>query len=108
MTNIPVEYTIHKELDHPRIVHLYDYFSLDTNIFRTVLEHCEGNDLNFHLKQHTSMSEKESRSIVTQIVNALRYINELKPPILRYDLQPGSILSTACGSLNSMWRNQNH
>lgn len=25
------EYRIHKELDHPRIVKLYDYFSLDTD-----------------------------------------------------------------------------
>lgn len=25
------EYRIHKQLDHPRIVKLYDYFSLDTD-----------------------------------------------------------------------------
>lgn len=27
------EYRIHKELDHPRIVKLYDYFSLDTDTY---------------------------------------------------------------------------
>ncbi|KAF3853640.1 hypothetical protein F7725_014328 [Dissostichus mawsoni] len=42
------EYRIHKELDHPRIVKLYDYFSLDTGSFCTVLEYCEGNDLDFY------------------------------------------------------------
>uniref|UniRef100_A0A8C5UIN6 non-specific serine/threonine protein kinase n=1 Tax=Malurus cyaneus samueli TaxID=2593467 RepID=A0A8C5UIN6_9PASS len=96
------EYRIHKELDHPRIVKLYDYFSLDTDTFCTVLEYCEGNDLDFYLKQHKLMSEKEARSIVMQIVNALRYLNEIKPPIIHYDLKPGNILlvdGTACGEI---------
>uniref|UniRef100_A0A8D2LXL4 non-specific serine/threonine protein kinase n=1 Tax=Varanus komodoensis TaxID=61221 RepID=A0A8D2LXL4_VARKO len=96
------EYRIHKELDHPRIVKLYDYFSLDTDTFCTVLEYCEGNDLDFYLKQHKLMTEKEARSIVMQIVNALRYLNEIKPPIIHYDLKPGNILlvdGTACGEI---------
>lgn len=110
------EYRIHKELDHPRIVKLYDYFSLDTDSwvygnkymnytqlgvewwrssplfwsrFCTVLEYCEGNDLDFYLKQHKLMSEKEGRSIIMQIVNALKYLNEIRPPIIHYDLKPG-------------------
>ncbi|XP_041087400.1 serine/threonine-protein kinase tousled-like 2 isoform X2 [Polyodon spathula] len=96
------EYRIHKELDHPRIVKLYDYFSLDTDSFCTVLEYCEGNDLDFYLKQHKLMSEKEARSIIMQIVNALKYLNEIKPPIIHYDLKPGNILlvnGTACGEI---------
>lgn len=64
-------------------------FLLLTFRFCTVLEYCEGNDLDFYLKQHKLMSEKEARSIVMQIVNALRYLNEIKPPIIHYDLKPG-------------------
>ncbi|XP_053720690.1 serine/threonine-protein kinase tousled-like 2 isoform X1 [Synchiropus splendidus] len=86
------EYRIHKELDHPRIVKLYDYFSQDTDSFCTVLEYCEGNDLDFYLKQNKLMSEKEGRSIVMQIVNALKYLNHIRPPIIHYDLKPGNIL----------------
>ncbi|XP_037096320.1 LOW QUALITY PROTEIN: serine/threonine-protein kinase tousled-like 1 [Syngnathus acus] len=96
------EYRIHKELDHPRIVKLYDYFSLDTDTFCTVMEYCDGNDLDFYLKQHKLMSEKEARSIVMQIVNALKYLNDIKPPIIHYDLKPGNILlvdGTACGEI---------
>uniref|UniRef100_A0A8C5G3C6 non-specific serine/threonine protein kinase n=1 Tax=Gouania willdenowi TaxID=441366 RepID=A0A8C5G3C6_GOUWI len=96
------EYRIHKELDHPRIVKLYDYFSLDTDTFCTVMEYCEGNDLDFYLKQHKLMTEKEARSIVMQIVNALKYLNDIKPPIIHYDLKPGNILlvdGTACGEI---------
>uniref|UniRef100_A0A7N8YEX6 non-specific serine/threonine protein kinase n=1 Tax=Mastacembelus armatus TaxID=205130 RepID=A0A7N8YEX6_9TELE len=96
------EYRIHKELDHPRIVKLYDYFSLDTDSFCTVLEYCEGNDLDFYLKQNKLMTEKEARSIVMQIVNALKYLNQIRPPIIHYDLKPGNILlvnGTACGEI---------
>ncbi|KAG7506404.1 serine serine/threonine-protein kinase tousled-like 2 isoform X1 [Solea senegalensis] len=96
------EYRIHKELDHPRIVKLYDYFSLDKDSFCTVLEYCEGNDLDFYLKQNKLMSEKEGRSIVMQIVNALKYLNQIRPPIIHYDLKPGNILlvnGTACGEI---------
>uniref|UniRef100_A0A671WH00 non-specific serine/threonine protein kinase n=1 Tax=Sparus aurata TaxID=8175 RepID=A0A671WH00_SPAAU len=102
------EYRIHKELDHPRIVKLYDYFSYNfvligcTISCHAVLEYCEGNDLDFYLKQHKLMSEKEGRSIIMQIVNALKYLNEIRPPIIHYDLKPGNILlvnGTACGEI---------
>lgn len=60
--------------------------------FCTVLEYCEGNDLDFYLKQHKLMTEKEARSIIMQIVNALKYLNEIKPPIIHYDLKPGMFI----------------
>lgn len=56
------------------------------------MEYCDGNDLDFYLKQHKLMSEKEARSIVMQIVNALKYLNDIKPPIIHYDLKPGKCL----------------
>uniref|UniRef100_A0A3B5LCG4 non-specific serine/threonine protein kinase n=1 Tax=Xiphophorus couchianus TaxID=32473 RepID=A0A3B5LCG4_9TELE len=96
------EYRIHKELDHPRIVKLYDYFSIDRDSFCTVLEYCGGNDLDFYLKQNKSMTEKEGRSIIMQLVNALKYLNQIRPPIIHYDLKPGNILlvnGTACGEI---------
>ena len=30
--------------------------------------------------------------MISQVVSALRYFNELKPPIIHYDLKPGNIL----------------
>lgn len=57
--------------------------------FCTVLEYCDGNDLDFYLKQHKQIPEKEARSIIMQSVSALKYLNEIKPPIIHYDLKPG-------------------
>ena len=45
------EYNIHKNLQHPRIVQLFDVFEIDANSFCTVLEYCDGHDLDFYLKQ---------------------------------------------------------
>ena len=45
------EYNIHKNLQHARIVNLFDVFEIDANSFCTVLEYCDGHDLDFYLKQ---------------------------------------------------------
>ncbi|CAM4939423.1 unnamed protein product [Rotaria socialis] len=87
------EYNIHKHLEHKRIVKLFDVFEIDTNSFCTVLEYCDGNDLDFFLKQNKTIPEKEARSIIMQTINALKYLNsEIKPPVIHYDLKPGNVL----------------
>lgn len=117
------EYNIHKALVHPRVVKLYDVFEIDANSFCTVLEYCDGHDLDFYLKQHKTIPEKEARAIIMQVnsgrharywthnsilsvafqvVSALKYLNEIKPPIIHYDLKPGNILLTegnVCGEI---------
>ncbi|XP_074659089.1 serine/threonine-protein kinase tousled-like 1 [Tubulanus polymorphus] len=86
------ECNIHKQLDHARIVKLRDVFEIDNNCFCTVLEYCNGNDLDFYLKQNKIIPEREARSIMVQTINALKYLNEIKPPVIHYDLKPGNIL----------------
>jgi tousled-like kinase len=64
-------------------VKLFDVFEIDTNSFCTVLEYCDGNDLDFFLKQNKTIPEKEARSIIVQIINALKYLNtEIKPSVV--------------------------
>ena len=59
--------------------------------FCTVLEYCEGNDLDIYLKQHSKISEQEAKSVIMQIVQALKYLNELEHPVIHYDLKPGKL-----------------
>ena len=65
------ETDIHMSLDHARIVRLFAVFSIDNDSFCTVLEYCDGNDLDFYLKQQKQIPEKEARIIVMQVVACL-------------------------------------
>ena len=42
---------MHKELNHPNIVRLYDTIEIDNNSFGTILEYCEGPDLSYYMKK---------------------------------------------------------
>lgn len=86
------EYKIHKSLKHPRVVKLVDIFEIDDNTFCTVLEYCEGCDLDSYLRLHKTLSEKEARSIISQVFSGLQYLAEQKRRIIHYDLKPGNIL----------------
>lgn len=46
------EYNIHRTIRHSRVVALLDIFEIDSNTFATVLELCDGGDLDSHLKEH--------------------------------------------------------
>lgn len=84
------EYNIHRSLHHPRVVQLFDVFAIDTNAFCTVLEHCDGNDLDMYLKLRHKLTDREARSIITQVFQGLKYLNQQKQKIIHYDLKPGS------------------
>lgn len=71
---------------------LYDVFEIDPNSFCTVLEYCDGTDLDFYLKTHKTLPEKEARAIMIQIFTGLKYLNEQKRSIIHYDLKPANIL----------------
>lgn len=61
------EYNIHKTLVHPNVVRLYDIFEIDNNSFCTILEYCEGHDLDEYLKEQGTLSEREARVITAQV-----------------------------------------
>lgn len=69
------EYQIHRDMSHPRIVQLYDVFEIDDNSFATVLEHCNGIDLDEKLKRNRTLSERDAKAILMQILTGLRYLN---------------------------------
>jgi Protein kinase domain/Myb-like DNA-binding domain len=85
------ESRIQKALQHPRVVRLFDVFEIDDSSFCTVLEFCEGGDLDALLKRCGTLPEREAKIIVTQIFDGLAYLSSQKRPIIHYDLKPGSM-----------------
>ena len=67
------EYDIHRNVSHPRIVGLLDVFEIDHDSFATVLENCEGGDLDEALGGRR-MQEKEARAIMIQVVTGVAYL----------------------------------
>ncbi|GAB0493210.1 hypothetical protein MMPV_004485 [Pyropia vietnamensis] len=86
------EYRIHKALRHPRVVQLIDVFEIDASSFCTVLEYCDGGDLDGHLMAHKTLPEREARSITAQVLAGLLYLSEQPQRVIHYDLKPGNIL----------------
>jgi len=68
------------------------FFEIDVNSFCTVLEYCDGGDLDAYLKSQKVLPEREARCIISQIFAGLKYLNEQKQPVIHYDLKPGNIL----------------
>lgn len=89
------EYEIHRNVRHDRIVSLYDVFEIDTNSFATVLECCQGTDLDTLLKRKKRLPERHARAILLQILNGMKYLSSpsgTRQGIIHYDLKPGNIL----------------
>eukprot|EP01087_Luapelamoeba_hula_P017125 TRINITY_DN5377_c0_g1_i1.p1 TRINITY_DN5377_c0_g1~~TRINITY_DN5377_c0_g1_i1.p1 ORF type:complete len:687 (+),score=82.33 TRINITY_DN5377_c0_g1_i1:320-2380(+) len=86
------EYEIHKGVAHPAVVSLFDVFKIDGQAFATVLEYCDGGDLDQYLKVRTRLPEAEAKLIIQQIFSGLRYLNSQKRSVIHYDLKPGNIL----------------
>lgn len=91
------EYNIQRALAHERIVRLLDVFEIDPNSFATVLEYCGGDDLDAQLRRHGTLSEREARLIVQQVLAGLCYLADQPRPVIHYDLKPANILFDAAG-----------
>lgn len=86
------EYDIHKMLNHRNVVSLYDVFGIDVNSFCTVLEFCDGMDLDMYLKVNKRLQEREGRALILQVFIGLQYLHNQSAPIIHYDLKPGNLL----------------
>ncbi|KAL0488730.1 hypothetical protein AKO1_015814 [Acrasis kona] len=86
------ECQIHKSVHHPRLIQMFDTFIFDNNTFVTVLEYCNGNDLDLYIKKHQRIPEKEAKAVMMQVFSGLKYMNEQKQKIIHFDLKPANIL----------------
>jgi tousled-like kinase len=82
---------------HNNIVRLFDVFEIDSDSFCTVLELCEGHDLDIHLKMHASLPEREARVVIAQVFAGLAYLSSGDRRVIHYDLKPANILFDVYG-----------
>ena len=71
---------------------MYNCFEIDSTSFATVLEYCNGTDLESYLSICGVLNEREAKCIIMQLFSALKYLSELKNPVIHYDVKPSNIL----------------
>lgn len=87
------EFRVQESIIHENIVRHFETVEISDNEFGTVLEYCEGPDLSTYLKKNKNISEKEAKTIIKQVLNALKCLSQHKDgKIIHYDLKPGNIL----------------
>ncbi len=92
------EASVLKQLNHPRIPKYRDYFSLDKQTgaglcwFGLVQEYIPGSSLQQLLDKGRRFTEAQVRSLATQVLEILRYLHRLNPPVLHRDIKPSNLI----------------
>lgn len=69
------EVEILKELDHPNVVKIYEYFEDTQHIF-IIMEYLEGGELFDKIKESEYFSEDKSRKLIKDILEAVNYLHK--------------------------------
>lgn len=93
------EIALLKSVDHPNIIQIVDYwFSEDNFIFITEL--MAGGSLRDYIQKNGPLSTKLIRKWGKQILEGLRYLHSLSPPIIHRDIKNDNIfVNTAIGEV---------
>ena len=92
------EAKILKQLDHPQVVKLTDFFVEDHRGY-LVLEHIDGASLRQIVEKDGSMSETQARELALQMCEILKYLHGLTPPVVHRDFTPDNLILRNDGTL---------
>jgi serine/threonine-protein kinase len=89
-------------LDHPNLPKVSDYFAEGTREY-LVMDFVEGRDLQELLQEATRRNEFLQETVVlgwaAQLLDALAYMHDQKPPVLHRDIKPSNIKLTPRGTI---------
>ncbi|CAD8170533.1 unnamed protein product [Paramecium octaurelia] len=83
------EINVYKQLDHPHILKLYEFYQDEKN-FYIIIELCTGGELFDKIIEKGSFSEKEASYVMKQIMSAVLYAHNQN--IVHRDLKPENVL----------------
>ncbi|OMJ81433.1 hypothetical protein SteCoe_18109 [Stentor coeruleus] len=87
--SLSAEVNIMKELDHPNLPRIYEFFE-DTEKFYIVLEFCKGGDLFDKIVELHLFEESKAAEIMSQIFSGLNYLHSRG--IVHRDIKPENVL----------------
>jgi len=83
------EINILKEIDHPNIVNMYEFFE-DEKRYYLVTEICKGGELFDEILQRGKFSERDGAVLMKQVLSCINYCHQNN--IVHRDLKPENIL----------------
>jgi hypothetical protein len=87
-----------KELSHPNVVKLFDYFIEDHRAY-LVLEHIDGESLRALVNRVGMLPEKDVRNYAAQMCMILEYLHAQSPPVVHRDSTPDNLILRKDGTL---------
>ncbi len=92
------EARILRQLEHPQIVKLVDFFLEDHRSY-LVLEHINGASLREIVKKNGRMSESQVKQLAVQMCGILGYLHSLSSPVVHRDFTPDNLILRNDGTL---------
>ena len=89
MQSLQNEIEILKQLDHPNIVRLYEFYQDDLHIY-LITEFIEGGELFDKITKVKNFSEQDAANVMRQLLQAVHYCHIRK--IVHRDLKPENLL----------------
>lgn len=87
-----------KDLEHPGLPAVYDYFEEEGNAF-LIMEYVEGMSLRQYLNQHKRVSEGQAVKWALDLCRILKYLHDRHPAVIYRDLKPENIIIRQNGGL---------
>ena len=88
---IAERFQILKQIAHPHIVQYLDCYLVGPNLSCLISDFCNGQSVFDFLKKSRTVSERDARSIVSQILSAVGYLLETGKGMLEFDLWPSNL-----------------
>jgi len=92
------EARILRQLDHPQIVKLVDFFIEDHRAY-LVLEHIQGASLQEIVKSRGKLSQDQVCTLSAQMCEILEYLHSVSPPVVHRDFTPDNLILNVDGTL---------
>ncbi|MDD6208023.1 MAG: protein kinase [Clostridiales bacterium] len=92
------ETDILKNLRHPYLPQVLDFFEIDGEIY-TVMDYIPGESLQQLLDSGRTFSQKEIVKWAKQLADALCYLHQQNPPIIHGDIKPANVMLMPDGDI---------
>ena len=83
------------KLDHPAIVHVYDFGETSSGLLYIVMEFIDGTDVFQMIKQQGRLPSAHAMAITAHVCDALQYAHEHK--IIHRDIKPANVMVSNSG-----------